>query len=203
MTCSEVFDSIPAMDTQTAELSTKSTVDRYTYKDYLLIDDDKRYEVIRGGLIMVPAPFTIHQRILENLGFIISRCVREKDSGKVFYAPTDAVLSEDTVVQPDILFISKERLDIIKEAAIMGSPDLIVEIISPSSASYDTVEKRDIYEEYGVKEYWLVFPQEKAIEVLTLESNIYREFCKGRKTGVVMSKIIVGLEVDLKEVFES
>ena len=203
MTSSKGFDTISAMDTQTAALSTKSTTDKYTYKDYLLIDDDKRYEVIRGGLIMVPAPFTIHQRVSMNLVFIINKYVREKRLGEVLVAPTDVVLSEDTVVQPDILFISKERLDIIKEAAIMGSPDLIVEIISPSSASYDTVEKRDIYEEYGVKEYWLVFPQEKAIEVLTLESNIYREFCKGRKTGVVMSKIIAGLEVDLKEVFES
>jgi Uma2 family endonuclease len=191
------------MDTQTAELSTKSTADRYTYKDYLLIDDDKRYEVIRGGLIMVPAPFTTHQMVSINLVFIINKFVREKGLGKIFDAPTDVVLSEDTVVQPDILFINKERLDIIKEAAIMECPDLIVEIVSPSSASYDTVEKRDIYEEYGVKEYWLVFPQEKVIEVLTLESNIYREFCKGRKTGVVRSKIIVGLEVDLKEVFES
>src|SRR3989304_9345652 len=191
------------MDTQTAELSTKFTPDRYTYKDYLLIDDDKRYEVIRGGLIMVPAPFTIHQRVLRNIEDVLWNFVREKNLGEVLVAPTDVVLAEDTVVQPDILFINKERLDIIKEAAIMDSPDLIVEIVSPSSASYDTVEKRDIYEEYGVKEYWLVFPQEKVIEVLTLENNIYRELCKGRKTGVVRSKIIVGLEVDLKEVFES
>ena len=203
MTCSEVFANIPAMDTQTAELSTKSTPDRYTYKDYLLIDDDKRYEILRGGLIMVPAPFTIHQRLLRNIEDILWNFVKEKKLGEVLVAPTDVVLSEDIVVQPDILFISKEGLDIIKEAAIMGSPDLIVEIISPSSASYDTVEKRDIYEEYGVKEYWLVFPQEKAIEVLTLEDGVYRELCKGRKTGVVRSKIIVGLEVDLKEVFES
>ena len=203
MTCSEVFANIPAMDTQTAELSTKFTPDRYTYKDYLLIDDDKRYEVIRGGLIMVPAPFTIHQRVLRNIEDVLWNFVREKNLGEVLVAPTDVVLSEDIVVQPDILFISKERLDIIKEAAIMGSPDLIVEIISPSSASYDTVEKRDIYEEYVVKEYWLVFPQEKAIEVLALEDGVYRELCKGRKTGVVRSKIIAGLEVDLKEVFES
>ena len=203
MTYSKVFANIPAMDTQTAELSTKFTPDRYTYRDYLLIDDDKRYEVIRGGLIMVPAPFTIHQRVLRNIEDVLWNFVREKNLGEVLVAPTDVVLSEDIVVQPDILFISKERLDIIKEAAIMGSPDLIVEIISPSSASYDTVEKRDIYEEYGVKEYWLVFPQEKAIEVLTLEDGVYRELCKGRKTGVVRSKIIVGLEVDLKEVFES
>ena len=203
MTYSEVFANIPAMDTQTAELSTKSTPDRYTYKDYLLIDDDKRYEILRGGLIMVPAPFTIHQRLLRNIEDILWNFVKEKKLGEVLVAPTDVVLSEDIVVQPDILFISKEGLDIIKEAAIMGSPDLIVEIISPSSASYDTVEKRDIYEEYGVKEYWLVFPQEKAIEVLTLEDGVYRELCKGRKTGVVRSKIIVGLEVDLKDVFES
>jgi len=203
LTYSEVFANIPAMDTQTAELSTKSTPDRYTYKDYLLIDDDKRYEILRGGLIMVPAPFTIHQRLLRNIEDILWNFVKEKKLGEVLVAPTDVVLSEDIVVQPDILFISKEGLDIIKEAAIMGSPDLIVEIISPSSASYDTVEKRDIYEEYGVKEYWLVFPQEKAIEVLALEDGVYRELCKGRKTGVVRSKIIVGLEVDLKEVFES
>ena len=203
MTCSEVFANIPAMDTQTAELSTKFTPDRYTYKDYLLIDDDKRYEILRGGLIMVPAPFTIHQRLLRNIEDILWNFVKEKKLGEVLVAPTDVVLSEDIVVQPDILFISKEGLDIIKEAAIMGSPDLIVEIISPSSASYDTVEKRDIYEEYGVKEYWLVFPQEKAIEVLALEDGVYRELCKGRKTGVVRSKIIVGLEVDLKDVFES
>ena len=203
MTYSEVFANIPAMDTQTAELSTKSTPDRYTYKDYLLIDDDKRYEILRGGLIMVPAPFTIHQRLLRNIEDILWNFVKEKKLGEVLVAPTDVVLSEDIVVQPDILFISKEGLDIIKEAAIMGSPDLIVEIISPSSASYDTVEKRDIYEEYGVKEYWLVFPQEKAIEILALEDGVYRELCKGRKTGIVMSKIIVGLEVDLKEVFES
>jgi len=203
LTCSEVFANIPAMDTQTAELSTKSTPDRYTYKDYLLIDDDKRYEILRGGLIMVPAPFTIHQRLLRNIEDILWNFVKEKKLGEVLVAPTDVVLSEDIVVQPDILFISKEGLDIIKEAAIMGSPDLIVEIISPSSASYDTVEKRDIYEEYGVKEYWLVFPQEKAIEVLALEDGVYRELCKGRKTGVVRSKIIVGLEVDLKDVFES
>ena len=203
LTSSGDFANIPAMDAQTAELSTKSTPDRYTYKDYLLIDDDKRYEILRGGLIMVPAPFTIHQRLLIRLSVIFSNFIKEKKLGEMLVAPTDVVLAEDTVVQPDILFINKERLDIIKEAAIMDSPDLIVEIISPSSASYDTVEKRDIYEEYGVKEYWLVFPQEKVIEVLTLENNIYREFCKGRKTGVVRSKIIVGLEVDLKEVFES
>ena len=175
---------------------------KYTYKDYLQIEDEKRYEVMEGGLIMVPAPLTIHQRISRNIEVILCNFVKEKRLGEVLYAPTDVVLSEDVVVQPDILFISKERLNIIEEAAIMGSPDLIVEVVSPSSASYDTIEKRGVYEKYGVKEYWLVFPQEKAIEVLTLENSIYREFCKASKTGVIRSKVLNGLAMDLTDIFE-
>ncbi len=183
-------------------MNTAAVEKRYTYKDYFLIDDEKRYEVMKGELVMVPAPFTIHQRISRNLEFILCDFVRGKKLGEVLYAPTDVVFAEDVVVQPDILFISKERLDIIKEAAVMGSPDLVVEIVSPSSASYDTIDKRNIYEQYGGKEYWLVFPQEKVIEVLTLGNNLYREFCKAKKTGGVKSKIIDGMAVELKDVFE-
>lgn len=183
-------------------MNTAAVEKRYTYKDYFLIDDEKRYEVMKGELVMVPAPFTIHQRTSRNLEFILCDFVRGKKLGEVLYAPTDVVFAEDVVVQPDILFISKERLDIIKEAAVMGSPDLVVEIVSPSSASYDTIDKRNIYEQYGVKEYWLVFPQEKVIEILMLENNLYREFCKAKKTGGVKSKIVDGMAVELKDVFE-
>lgn len=183
-------------------MNTLTIPKKYTYNDYLLIDDEKRYEVMKGELIMVPAPFTIHQKILDNLGFFINKYVRDKKLGKILYAPTDVVFAEDVVVQPDILFVSNERRDIIKEAAIIGSPDLVIEIVSPSSASYDTIEKREVYEKYGVKEYWLVFPQEKAVEVLTIEKGIYKEFCKAKKTGIVKSNIIGGLTVEIKEIFE-
>ncbi|OGW51458.1 MAG: hypothetical protein A2Z50_03470 [Nitrospirae bacterium RBG_19FT_COMBO_42_15] len=183
-------------------MNTLTIQKKYTYNDYLNIDDEKRYEVMKGELIMVPAPFTIHQKAQINLAVILSNFVREKKLGKILVAPTDVVLAEDIVVQPDILYISNNRLDIIKEAAIMGSPDLVIEIVSPSSASYDTIEKREIYEKYGVKEYWLVFPQEKAVEVLTIEKGIYKEFCKARKTGIAKSKSIEGLTVDIKEIFE-
>ena len=175
---------------------------KYTYNDYLMIEDEKRYEVMKGELIMVPAPFTIHQRVQIYLAVILSNFVREKRLGNVLVAPTDVVFTEDVVVQPDILFISSKRSDIIKEAAIMGSPDLVIEIVSPSSASYDTIEKREVYEKYGVKEYWLVFPQEKAVEVLAIENGVYKEFCKARKTGIVKSKIIEGFTAEVKEVFE-
>lgn len=183
-------------------MNTLTIQKKYTYNDYLNIDDEKRYEVMKGELIMVPAPFTIHQRVLNNLSFFINKYVRDKKLGEVLVAPTDVVLAEDVVVQPDILFVSNERRDIIKEAAIIGSPDLVIEIVSPSSASYDTIEKREVYEKYGVEEYWLVFPQEKAIEILAIEKGIYKEFCKARKTGIAKSKSIEGLTVDIKEIFE-
>lgn len=182
-------------------MNTLTIPKKYTYNDYLLIDDEKRYEVMKGELIMVPAPFTIHQRVSSKLNLIISKYVKEKKLGEVLYAPTDVIFAEDIVVQPDILFISNNRREIIKEAAIIGSPDLVIEIVSPSSASYDTIEKREVYEKYGVNEYWLVFPQEKAVEVLTIEKGIYKEFCKARKTGIVKSNIIEGLIVEIKEIF--
>ncbi|MBI5307970.1 MAG: Uma2 family endonuclease, partial [Planctomycetes bacterium] len=89
-----------------------------------------------------------------------------------------------------------------KKNAIHGVPDLVVEILSPSSTFYDTVEKKEIYRKYGVQEYWVVFPGEKGIEVLILEKQGYQEFSKAGKRGIVKSKMLEGLEVDLKEVFD-
>ncbi|MBM4064043.1 MAG: Uma2 family endonuclease [Planctomycetes bacterium] len=175
---------------------------KITYADYLKIDDNNRYEIFHGELRMVPAPSTDHQGISINLGSLIWKFVKEKKLGKVFEAPTDVVFDDDEVFQPDIVFIKSERQDIIRENAIHGIPDLIVEIVSPSSTFYDMVEKKEIYRKYGVKEYWLVFPKEKGIEVLTLENGEYLEFCKSKKTGIVKSKLLEGLEINSKDVFE-
>ncbi|MBI5235280.1 MAG: Uma2 family endonuclease, partial [Deltaproteobacteria bacterium] len=160
---------------------------QYTYADYLAINDDKRYEVMEGHIMMVPAPNTYHQRISWKISHSLGNFVLENGLGEVFDAPTDVVLSDDVVVQPDILFISKERAGIIEEKAIMGAPDIVVEIISPSSSFNDSVRKREIYQRFGVKEYWLVFPEEKAIEVMTLENGIYRELCSAKEQGSVRS----------------
>lgn len=173
----------------------------FTYADYYAIEDDKRYEVLEGELMMVPAPSTKHQKISGRIYRIMANFVLENSLGDIFDAPTDVVLADDIVVQPDILFISKERLNIIGEQAIMGPPDVIVEILSPSSSFNDSVRKRELYQRHGVKEYWLVFPDEKAIEVLTLENSVYREFSSAKGEGKVKSKVIEGVEVDMKEVF--
>ena len=174
---------------------------KYTYADYMLIEDEKRYEIYEGELIMVPAPATRHQRISWKIEFIIGGFVEENNLGSIFHAPTDVVLADYVVLQPDILFISKDREDIIKPRAVMGAPDLVVEIASPSTSFHDTVKKRDLYQRYGVKEFWLVFPEEKAIEVMILEHGVYSEFASAREDGKVTSQVLAGLEVDLKAVF--
>lgn len=175
---------------------------KITYADYLKIDDNNRYEIFNGELCLVPAPSTNHQSVSRNLEFLIWNFVKQRGLGKVFYAPIDVVFDDDEVFQPDIVFIKSENQSIIGENAIQGIPDLIVEIVSPSSTFYDTIEKKDIYRKYGVKEYWIIFPDEKVIEVLSLEKGEYLEFCKSKKEGIVKSKILEGLEINSKDVFE-
>ncbi len=175
---------------------------RITYNDYVMIADDKRYEVFHGELRMVPAPSMDHQGISRDLGVLIWKFAKEKKLGTVFFAPVDVIFDDDEVYQPDIVFIKGERRNIIKKNAIHGVPDMVVEIISPSSTFYDTVEKKEVYRKYGVQEYWVVFPGEKGIEVLALEKQGYQEFSKARKRGVVKSKVLEELAIDLKEVFD-
>ena len=175
----------------------------WTYEDYLRLTDDKRYEVINGRLIEMPAPTTWHQDVSGNLEFIMRMFVREKRLGKVYDAPIDVVLGDRYVLQPDILFISKDRLEIIGERAIMGPPDLIVEIISPATVRRDTIVKKGIYERFGVKEYWIIYPDERAVEVWVLsDKGKYEFFSVAEGEGRVKSKVLEGLEIDLKEVFK-
>ena len=178
----------------------------WTYEDYLKLNDDKRYEIIGGKLIVAPAPRPRHQRVSRNLEFAIWNYVRNKELGEVFYAPVDVVLGEKFVLQPDIVFVSKEREEIIDEdRAIFGPPDLVVEVVSPSTLGRDTLEKKDVYEKFGVKEFWLVYPEMKCVEVLVLNKEgkyeIYDEGCTGEGKREIKSKVIEGFEVKLEEIF--
>lgn len=175
---------------------------KITYADYLKIDDNNRYEIFNGELCRVPAPSTNHQSVSRNLEFLLWNFVKQKGLGNVFDAPIDIVFDDDEVFQPDIVFIKSENQSIVGKNAIQGVLDLIVEIVSPSSAFYDTIEKKEVYGKYGVKEYWLVFPDEKVIEIFILGKEGYVEFCKSKKKGIVKSNVLEGLEIDSKDVFE-
>ncbi len=136
---------------------------KFTYQDYLHLPEDKRYEILEGDLYVVPAPTVYHQQVSRNLGFVLVQLARGHKLGEILFAPCDVVLSKDTVVQPDILFIAAGRQGILGAAAIQGPPDLVIEILSEGTASRDLQIKRKLYAKYGVREYWIVEPIAKTI----------------------------------------
>jgi Uma2 family endonuclease len=178
------------------------TEKKYTYDDYLqLPEDDKRYEVIHGELIMTPAPFTIHQKTCLKIVDLLLQFIKENKVGELLFAPVDVVLSEDNVVQPDILFVAKERSHIITERNVSQAPDLVVEILSSATGYYDLVEKKELYEAFGVQEYWIVDPKKHWVEVYFKEAEKFKLLQRLEKEGVLASKVLKGLQVELVKIF--
>ncbi len=165
---------------------------RWTYEEYYELDDDRRYEIIGGNLLMAPAPDTWHQDWSRKLFRLIDRFVTKNNLGEVFYAPIDIVLNEENTVQPDIVFIATPNLQIIQRRAIFGVPELLVELVSPSSVRRDRYDKKALYARFGVKEYWIGDPANKALEILTLREGRYELHCcaeeKGKLTSLVNSR---------------
>jgi Uma2 family endonuclease len=173
----------------------------FTYADYLTWPDDERWELIDGEAYnMTPAPTTRHQNIVYNLSFILKSKLLNK-SCRPFVAPTDVVLSEYNVVQPDVFVVCDEKK--ITEANIQGSPDLIIEVLSPATALKDKREKKALYEKYGVKEYILIDPSALVVERFLLEDD--RVYGKGGIFGPKEVLPLVSLkeiEIPLWEIFE-
>lgn len=174
---------------------------RYTYEDYLKTPEGERYELIEGELLMTPSPVTRHQRISGKLELELRKFVTENNLGEVFDAPYDVYLDNENVVQPDILFISKERLNIIGEKNIQGAPDLVIEIISENTAYRDLVKKKKLYARFGVEEYWIVIPGEESIEIYILKNNIYNHYKTCSKDDTLESPCFKDLKIDLKRIF--
>ncbi|PWU20763.1 MAG: Uma2 family endonuclease, partial [Candidatus Rokuibacteriota bacterium] len=146
-----------------------------TYADYAsLPDDGRRYELHDGELSVTPAPGTLHQRVLGNLFVIFWHHVRSPGLGAVFMAPTDCILADLTVVQPDIAFVAAQHASRISERAIEGAPTLAIEILSPSTEQVDRRRKLELYARHGVAYYWIVDVVERTIEAYTLEHGTYR-----------------------------
>jgi Uma2 family endonuclease len=174
---------------------------KYTYADYLKTPDDERYELIEGELLMTPSPVTRHQRISRKIEFMLEKCVTENDLGEVFDAPYDVYLDAENVVQPDLLFVMKERLNIIGEKNIQGAPDLVIEIISEATAYRDLVQKKKLYARFGVKEYWIVLPEESSVEVYTLKDNTFGLYTTYGRDDTLKSPLLQKLKIDLKKIF--
>ncbi len=175
---------------------------KYTYEDYLKTPDEIRYELIEGDLFMAPSPVTKHQRISRKLAVSIDKFVTDNNLGEVFIAPFDVHFDNTNVVEPDILFITKDRLSIIKEKNIEGAPDFIIEIVSESSGYRDTIQKKKLYARFGVKEYWIVACDDKLVEVYQLKNkNEYTLIKTYFENDIIESHVIKGLNIDLGKIF--
>ncbi len=172
-----------------------------TYEEYIKLPEGAPYQLIGGELVMEPAPETYHQTISIKLTLQLANYVEKNDLGTVLYAPVDVHLNQRNVYQPDLLFISKERSHIIETKNINGVPDLVIEILSASNAYYDLRKKYKVYEQCGVKEYWIVDPEEKSVQVYMLESGRYILQQEVTEQGQVTSSIIPGLIVEIEEIF--
>lgn len=175
---------------------------KYTYQDYFnLPDDGPRYELINGELVMTPAPNTMHQNIIVKMIYEIERFLQQQKIGKLFCAPTDVKFSDSNILQPDIFFISKERSGIITEKMINGTPDVIIEILSPGTAYYDLLEKKEIYEQSGVAEYWIVDPKKLRIDVYRNVGQSFELNQRVESEGVAKSFVIKGFEANIENIF--
>lgn len=159
-------------------------------------------EIINGEEIMGPSPFSNHQRIVFKMARRMSAYIEENDLGEVYLSPLD-VIFEDGVnrLQPDLLFIRKENMAILEDW-VRGVPDMVCEVISPGSYERDTRVKRAVYEKYRVPEYWIVMPELQAVEILTIEGDQYKLHSFAALEGVVLSKVIEGLQIHVKDIFE-
>ena len=176
-----------------------------TYEDYLLFPDDgKRHEIIDGDHYVTPAPKTKHQKISFNLTVAIGSFVKQRGLGLILAAPSDVILSDENVVQPDLLFVSAARASIVTEDNIHGAPDLVVEIISETTRKKDEVTKRKLYERFGVQEYWVVDPELETVKIFRRTQEGYGRAVELSKEAndSLTTEFLAGFDLPLAEIFD-
>ncbi len=171
-----------------------------TYDDLVQMPEDgNRYEIIGGELVVTPAPIPVHQRVLKPVFRLIDGFVEARGLGEVFFAPLDVQLGEHDIVEPDLIFIARERLGIVERTRVIGVPDLLVEILSPSTRTRDEALKARLYAEAGVREYWIADPDERTLRVYALEGGRYVPIPPDPEG--VCSRVLPGLVVDAAALF--
>lgn len=177
------------------------TTPKLTYQDYANLEGDERYELLDGELILVGSPNEDHQIANMKIGYRMYSFVEENDLGQVFHAPYDVLFTDTDVAQPDILFVSNEREHIRTPANIQGAPDLIVEILSPSSSRRDWRDKRELYAKHGVREYWIVDPANHIVWVMLLRDGVLEIEETYTEGDAVASSVLEGFSVGVNEIF--
>lgn len=170
------------------------------YRD--LPDDAPRYEIIGGVGYLTPSPGGRHQIVSANLQYRFYQFVQARRLGRVFVAPFDVVLSERDVVQPDLLYVSGGRREIVRERGVFGAPDLIVEIVSPSDPGRDFQRKLALYRQYGVREYWIVDVANRMVVLWLSRKAALDTRRAAAEDGGLESAVLAGFAINLAQIFE-
>lgn len=176
--------------------------DGLTYDDYAAIDDGNRYELAAGQLeLMSPAPTVTHQLISFEMQALIAQTC--KMDYIILYAPVDVILSPKEVRQPDIFLVHRKRLDIITKRGVEGAPDLVIEILSPSTLKRDKIAKMKSYSYYGIPEYWVVDPNSAVLEQYILADDQYELINIFQENEIVTSPNISCISFTMAEIIEA
>lgn len=180
----------------------RETAKLYTYVDYLqLPEDGVRYEILNGELLMSPAPNLGHQRTLREFMYVLTAFLKKKPLGEVLPAPTDVILSDINVLQPDIVLVLREKFDILTRKNIQGAPDLVIEVLSLGTEKRDREGKLAQYSRFGVQEYWMVNHENKWVEVWRREEG---ELCLHKRLAqhqILTTPLLPGLKIRLAKIF--
>jgi len=152
------------------------------------LPEGTRIQLIENNLVMSPAPLDRHAAIIFELTGELRDFIKKNKTGKARVAPYDVYLDAKNAFQPDIVYVSNERTHLIKPNGLHGAPDLVIEILSPSNSKYDLQDKKDVYERSGVKEYWIIDPEDNSTTGYYLVGDEYHEFFKG--VGRIESKLL-------------
>jgi len=168
----------------------------WTYDEMVaeLPESNLPIELWDGELIMSPTPNPTHQRLVFNLASLLRDFVAAKKLGEVFLSPLDVVLTQRQVVQPDVFFVAKSRLHLITDR-VRCVPDLAVEVLSPGRRRRDRVDKKELYQQFGVREYWIVDPEARTVEAFVLEKGEFKLHSLAEQGEIATSKLLSGFTV--------
>ena len=174
---------------------------RYTVEDYERLEEGAPYQLISGDLVMTPSPTPFHQHILYKLILSLGFFIEREKLGILLPAPLDVYLTENDVYQPDLIFICAEHAREVRKDKLHIIPDLVVEVLSPSTAYHDFTRKKEIYCACGVTEYWIIDPEQETIEIMIKHGDIYQTESFLRKPAMLESGMFPGFGMKIEDVF--
>jgi Uma2 family endonuclease len=172
-----------------------------TYQDYLKLPEGALYQLIGGELVLSPSPESKHQRIRRKLGVAVANFADEHYLDEVYFAPMDVYFNDEETYQPDIFFVPWNREKIVEKGRINGAPDLVVEVLSPSTARDDLTTKFKTYERYGVREYWVIDPDDEGVGIYLGDKGRLTLHQQVQGQGLLKSKVLSGFTVEAEYLF--